>query len=116
MGLDVSSNADYSPPCNLHKSLRGNDCGGRGGRDGPSCGVLWLIALGTDGSPSSSRVCMRLNVHRPLSSSVHYNHTWPLNGGLHAWAVLLQYLVSVINYIVMQLHTDKTLAALLGWM
>lgn len=57
MGLDVSSNADYSPPCNLHKSLRGNDCGGRGGRDGPSCGVLWLIALGTDGSPSSSHVC-----------------------------------------------------------
>lgn len=59
MGLDVSSNADYSPPCNLHKSLRGNDRGGRGGRDGPSCGVLWLIALDTDGSPSSSHVCVR---------------------------------------------------------
>lgn len=26
-------------------------CGGRGGRDGPSCGVLWLMALGTDGRP-----------------------------------------------------------------
>lgn len=30
--------------------------GVRGFRDGPSCGALWLMALGTDGSPSSSCV------------------------------------------------------------
>ena len=51
-------------------------CGGRGDRDGPSCGTPANSTLHRWRPLILLRVCV--HVHRPLSNSMRYNHKWTL--------------------------------------
>ena len=74
MGPDVSKNANHVPPCDLRKSPGALWVVGAGVAGMGPAVVLRLMALSTDGCPSSSWVCAWFRVRRPLSNSVHYNH------------------------------------------
>lgn len=78
----------------------GNGCGGRGCRDGPSCGVLRLMALSTDGSPSSSSewVCDYVCTQATFQQCVLQSQM-DLKMGVCTRGPAAQRLVSVINYV-----------------